>query len=89
MPGCCCCNTPRPLFGTIRFWFLPAAGTSGSECTKIYLSIDILKKSYKPRKWFLKHRGENSRKQFADFLKKNYAEALNESSDLTEAYTEK
>ena len=42
MPGCCCCSTPRPRFGTIRFWFLPAVGTSGSECTKcITLSIKV------------------------------------------------
>ena len=60
-----------------------------NEINLKYALDKILNKSYKPRKWFLKHRGENSRKQFADFLKKNYAEALNESNDLTEAYTEK
>ena len=57
-----------------------------NEINLTYALDKVSKTTYKPREWFLKHRGKHSRKQFADFLKKNYAEALNESTELTEAY---
>ena len=32
IPGCCCCNTPFPRFGQMRFWLGPTAvGSSGSD----------------------------------------------------------